>query len=274
MDHEIEVTGGRLFAVEAGAGSPLVLIHAAIADHRQWAAMVPGLVAAGHRVIRYDLRGFGRSTTEDVAFSHRADLVALLDALGIDRAVLVANSFGGMVAFETAVVFPERVAGIVAVAAGLPGFPGEPNPAEMALFDEMDALEEADPRDPDAIVAIDLRIWVNGPFQLPDRVDPAIQAAVREMDRPQYVAGHVSGRPDWLDPRVARRLGELRAPILAVAGELDASTVAQTARHLEANAPDARAVIMPGVAHLIGMEAPTLLNELVLGFVANLDARD
>ena len=273
MDHEIEVPGGRLFAVVDGVGSPLVLIHAGIADHRQWAAMVPGLVAAGHRVIRYDLRGFGRSTTEDVVFSHRADLVALLDALGIGRAVLVANSLGGMVAFETAVAFPERVAGIVAVAAGLPGFPAEPSPAEAALFDEMDALEEADPPDPDAIVAIDMRIWVNGPFQPPDRVDPAIQAAVREMDRPQYVAGHVSGRPDWLDPRVARRLSELRAPILAVAGELDASTVAQTARHLEANASDTRAVIMPGVAHLIGIEAPDRLNELVLGFVANLDAR-
>jgi len=47
-------------------------------------------------VVRYDARGFGRSTTEDIEFSHRADLISVMDALGIGRAILVGNSRGGM----------------------------------------------------------------------------------------------------------------------------------------------------------------------------------
>ena len=71
-------------------------------------------------------------------------------------------------------------------------------------------------------------------------------------------------------PRADDRLADLRCPVLAVAGELDASEVAQTARHLEANAPDARAVILPGVAHMIGMEVPDELAALIVEFLAPL----
>jgi pimeloyl-ACP methyl ester carboxylesterase len=90
------------------------------------------------------------------------------------------------------------------------------------------------------------------------------------MDAPQYAAGHVSGRPTPLDPPAAARLADLRCPVLAVAGALDVSDVAQAAHHLEANAPDARAVIVPGVAHMIGMEAPDELAALIVDFLAPL----
>src|SRR6478735_10994447 len=105
----VEVAGARLVAVDEGAGPPIVLLHAGVADLRSWNALAPVLAAAGHRVVRYDARGFGRSTTEDVEFTHRADLIAVMDALGIDRAVLVGNSRGGMLAFDTALESPGRV---------------------------------------------------------------------------------------------------------------------------------------------------------------------
>ncbi len=73
----------------------------------------------------YDARGFGRSTTEDVEFTHRADLVAVMDGLGLDRAALVGNSRGGMLAFDAALESPERVVAVVGVAAGLGGFESE-----------------------------------------------------------------------------------------------------------------------------------------------------
>jgi len=58
----VGVRGGRLFVRDDGAGPPLILLHAGIADHRAWDAMVPPLAAAGYRVIRFDVRGFGAST--------------------------------------------------------------------------------------------------------------------------------------------------------------------------------------------------------------------
>lgn len=270
MERFVEVPGGRLFAASDGAGSPIMLMHAAIVDHRAWDAMVPGLADAGFRVVRYDYRAFGASTTDDVEFSNRADLWAVLDAFGIARAALVGNSRGGQIAFDTAIESPERVIAVVGVGAGLGGFDGALTPEEQALFDEGERLESAAEPDVEAIVDLDVRVWVDGPGQPPDRVDREIRDAVRAMDRPLYEPGQIRGRPIRLDPPANDRLGELRCPALAVAGALDVSDVGQTARRLEAAAPNARAVILPDVAHLIGMEAPARLNALIVDFLTPL----
>ncbi|MGD0018260.1 MAG: alpha/beta hydrolase [Candidatus Limnocylindrales bacterium] len=270
MERFVEVPGGRLFASSEGAGPPIVLMHAAIVDHRAWDAMAPGFVAAGFRVVRYDYRAFGASTTEDVEFSNRADLLAVLDAFGIARAALVGNSRGGQIAIDTAIESPDRVVAVVGVGAGLGGFDGEPTPEERVIFEEGERLESAAEPDVDAIVDLDVRVWVDGPGQRPDRVDSAIREAVRSMDRPLYAPGRVRGRSIVLDPPANDRLGDLRCPVLAVAGALDLSEIVGVARRLEAAAPNARAAIWPDVAHMIGMEAPDRLNALVVDFLAPL----
>jgi 3-oxoadipate enol-lactonase len=268
MERFIDVPGGRLFALSEGAGPPIVLMHAAIVDQRAWDAMVPGLVTAGFRVVRYDYRAFGRSTTDDVDFSNRTDLLAVLDAFGIGRAALVGNSRGGQIAIDTAIEFPDRVVAIVGVGAGLGGFEGEPTPEERAIFAVGERLESAAEPDLDAIVDLDVRVWVDGPREPPDRVDSAIREAVRAIDRPLHEPGRVRGRPIVLDPVANDRLSELRCPVLAVAGALDISTIVQAAHRLEAAAPNARAVVWPDVAHMIGMEAPDRLNALIVDFLA------
>lgn len=268
----VSVPGGRLFVVDDGADTdpPIVLLHAGIADSRSWDALVPLLVDAGYRVIRFDHRGHGRSTTDDVGFSPRADLLAVLDDAGIGRAALVGNSRGGRIAIDTAIESPDRVVAVVGVAAGLGGLETESTPEETSLWDEMDQIESADAPDPGAIVDIDLRVWVDGPGQPRDRVPAALRAMVATMDRPLYEPGHVSGSPIPLDPPAVERLADLRCPVVAVAGSLDPSDVTQAARHLAVHAPDARVVIWPHVAHMIGMEVPDELAVLIVDFLAPL----
>jgi len=267
MERFIEVPGGRLFTASEGAGPPIVLIHAAIVDHRAWDAMVPGLVGAGFRVVRYDYRAFGASTTDDVDFSNRADLLAVLDSFGIARAALVGNSRGGQIAFDTAIEFPERVVAVVGVGAGLGGFRGEPTAAELAIFETADQIMSAAKPDLDAIADLAVRLWVDGPGQPSGRVDPAIREAVRSMCRPLSEPGRITGRPIPLDPSANDRLGELLCPVLAVAGRFDVSDVVATALRLEAAAPNAHAAVWPEVAHMIGMEAPDRLNALIVDFL-------
>src|SRR6266545_7537422 len=122
METYLDVPGGQLYVEEDGSGPPILLLHAGIANLRAWDAMVPGLTAAGFRAIRYDARGFGRSTTEDVSFSNRADAIAVLDALGVSRAALVGNSRGGQIAIDSALEFPDRVAALVTIGSGPGGF--------------------------------------------------------------------------------------------------------------------------------------------------------
>ena len=228
MERSIGVPGGRL-----------------VVDHRSWDGLVPHLVAAGYRAVRYDARGWGRSTTDDVEYSNRADLVAVLDALGIGPAALIGNSRGGQIAFDTAVEFPDRVVAVVGVGAGLGGHEAPATAEELALFAEMERLEEAEPKDAEAIIALDTRVWVDGPGQPAGRAPAWIAEQVRTTNLLLAATGHVFGRPIVLAPPAAERLADLRCPVLAVTGLLDVSDVAETARHLEASAPDARAVLLP-----------------------------
>lgn len=271
MDDFIDVPGGRLNLVDEGSGPPIVLLHAGIANLRSWDAMAPLLVAVGYRVVRYDQRGFGETTTEAVPFSNRADVIALLDELGIGRAALVGNSRGGVIAIDTATEFPERIVAVVGVAAGLGGFEGTATPEEEAIFTEADALEEADPPDVPAIADAMVRIWVDGPGQAADRVPSTIREAIRDAQTDILRPGRVNGEPIPLDPPANDRLDALAMPILAVAGALDVSDVAATARYLEANAPNARAVVWDDVAHMIGMEQPGRLAAEIVAFLAPLE---
>jgi 3-oxoadipate enol-lactonase len=270
MERLIPVPGGRLFAISEGDGPPIVLLHAAIAHHKAWDAMVPGLADSGFRVVRYDLRSFGASPTDDVEFSARADLIAVLDDFGIDRAALVGNSRGGEIALDTAVEFPERVVAVVGVGAGLSGFESEPTAEERVVYREWMRLAQAGEPDREEMIDLEVRLWVDGPGQPRGRVDDAIRESVRTMNRPLHRAERVQGRPISLDPPANSRLTDLRCPVMAVAGALDVSDVAATARHLEEAAPNARAVVWPDVAHMIGMEAPDRLNALIVDFLAPL----
>jgi 3-oxoadipate enol-lactonase len=269
-DQGLDVPGGRLRYRDEGAGAPIVLLHAGIARLESWDAVAEKLLAAGHRVIRPDLRGWGESTTEDVEFSPRADVIALLDARDIDRAVLVGNSMGGALAFDIAVEHPDRVLGVIGVGAGLSGYDGSDTADETRVFEEMERLEDSDLPDAEAIADLDFRSWVDGPGQPEGRAAQWIRDAVREWDLELNQPGHVMGRRQPLDKPAAERLDQLTCPVFAVAGTLDFSYVVETARHLERAAPNARAVVWDDVAHMIGMEQPDRLADLIVAFAGQL----
>jgi pimeloyl-ACP methyl ester carboxylesterase len=266
----VPVPHGTLAVVDEGDGPPVVLVHAGICDLRSWDAMTPALVAGGLRVIRYDARGHGGSTTEDVEFSTIDDLVAVLDARGVHQALLVGNSRGGYVSIETALDHPERVVGVVGVGSGVAGFDPPLTAEEDALVAEMDRLEEAETPDVEAIAELDVRFWVDGPGQQTDRVDPAVRDYVRDVDRALYAPGHVRGRSVRPATDAVDRLSGLAMPIVMVAGALDVSESVTIARHVASIAPRGRAVVWDDVAHMIGMEQPQRLAEVVLGLAAEI----
>ena len=271
MDRFVEVPGGRIYAVAEGDGPPVVLVHAAIVDLSAWDPMVPGLLSAGFRVIRYDMRGFGRTETADVEYSPRADLIAVMDAHGVDRAAVIGNSMGGQTGLEAAIEFPDRFVAVVTIGSSPGGYDGGATPVEMEFFGRGQKLESATPPDPDAVAELLVQLWADGPGQPPTRLPGSIRDAVREMARREFLPGHVSGRRIALKPSSNSRLGELRCPVLAVAGALDISHEVKAAHRIAEGAPNARAVIWPDVAHLIGMEQPERLTALAAEFLAPLE---
>ena len=111
-----EVKNGdvTLYYEDEGSGSPVLLIHGHTLDRRLWDPVVPFLLDAGLRVLRFDLRGHGRSSRPDFGYHpshHAADMAAVLDTAGVDPAVGVGHSIGGAVLLEAAVTMPQRLTG-------------------------------------------------------------------------------------------------------------------------------------------------------------------
>lgn len=270
----LSVPGARLHVVDEGdpADPPVVLLHAGIADLRAWDPVAPRLLEAGYRVVRFDQRGYGRTEADDVPFSNRADVLAVLDGRRIERAALVGNSRGGVIAIDTAIEAPDRIVAVVGVAAGIGGFASDVGPEEEAAFERMEALEERLAATSgaerqaivDELVELELRFWVDGAAQPAARAPAHVREAVGRMDRDAYAEGRGMGEPQPLEPRAVERLGTLSIPVLMVIGSLDASEVRAAAEHLAGHARDARVEVIEGVAHMVGMEAPERLAALVV----------
>ncbi|HEY3334587.1 MAG TPA: alpha/beta fold hydrolase [Candidatus Limnocylindrales bacterium] len=264
----VDVPGGRLWAQWAGEGSAVVLVHAGIADARMWDPQWDELVAR-HRVARYDTRGFGRTETEAVPFSNRADLVAVMDAAGIDRAVFVGCSRAGQIVLDTALEYPDRCAGIVWVCGGVSGFEWDETPEEMAAFEREEVLAEA--QDWEALADHDVQVWVDGIGQPAGRAPAFARDLVRLMTLQTYVQDKENGQPIVLDPPAAGRLGELRVPVLAIVGGLDNSSIGPAAGLLVEQA-GARRIDLPDVAHMPSLERPEWFTETLLGFLSEVAA--
>lgn len=265
LERWVEVPGGRLWAEAAGEGSAVVLVHAGIADARMWDPQWEAL-AAGHRVVRYDCRGFGRSESDDVEFSNRADLVAVMDAAGVECGTLVGCSRGGAIVVDTALEVPDRVAGLVWVCGGLGGLEMEDTPEEVALYERWEALSEA--KDWPALADLAVRLWIDGVGQPAGRAPAAVRDLVRRMSLETNVQEKPAGAPIRLDPPAAGRLDEIRVPMLVVIGELDTLSTRLTAELLAASVAGAHRISRPDVAHLPSLERPAWFTETLLSFLA------
>jgi len=259
----LATNGARIYYEVEGEGEPVVLIHAGIANLRMWDEQVP-VLAEAYRVIRYDTRGFGRTETEDVSFSNRADIAALLDHLGEESAHLVGISRAGQIALDFALESPERVRSLVVANGGVSGY--ESPDDDYSLFEQAEKWEEA--RDWDPLADWETDFWVNGLGQPKDRVAPDIRDRVHEWILTNYQAEKVGGRPQVLDPPAAGRLAELRAPLLVMIGTVDELGTQAACRYLADQVPNARLEIFEGAAHMVNMEQPERFNRVLCEFLS------
>ncbi len=247
--------GVRLHVLDSGGeGVPLVMIHGFSLDLRMWDPQLPAL--AGRRVIRYDLRGFGRSSlpTPGETYAHADDLIALLDRLDVGRADLVGLSLGGAIAIDTAMLYPERVRRLVLIDSALAGYPWTAGDGPDFATWEIGKQQ--------GIAAARAR-WMNDPLFTPE-----VAARVRNMVD-DYSGWHwANDNPTRVNqPTANDRLADVRAPALVMVGEKDLPDFHRIARRCTAEMPDARLMIVPGAGHLASLEAPDVVNAALVDFL-------
>lgn len=259
----VPVRDGELYFDERGAGHPLVLLHSGSLDHRMWDGQVAPFVRAGYRVIRYDARGHGRSSTPKSDFSAYEDLRELLAGLDVSRASLVGLSYGARTAIDFALAYPDAVEMMVLASPGVSGMQFA-DPAILALMQRQ--AEAAQARDVDGYVEFFLRAWVDGPQRAPGEVDADVRERCRQMAR-DVVDAHASGTGALRELGALERLGELTTPLLVLVGDLDSSDIHTVAGRIEAEAQFAASAVVPGTGHTLAMEQPAAFNAAVLTFL-------
>jgi pimeloyl-ACP methyl ester carboxylesterase len=252
----------------AGEGTAVVFIHAGVADRRMWRHQLSA-VPDGFRFVSLDLRGCGQSDLPDEPFSNHEDVLAVMDHLGIETAVVVGCSMGGGTAIDVGLTAPPRVRGLVLIGAGAPG--ADIEDYEPPQWPEI--LESYEKGDFDRVVELDAEVWVVGYGRDKGSVDPSVIAELIEMDR-ALIANEEQrdGLVVALDPPRAERMGEIAIPALIMVGEHDLPDMRQSADHLAATLGDGPAVVIPDAAHLPSLEQPRAFNEALFAFLRRFSA--
>ena len=262
----VEVNGAHLYYEEKGRGHPLILLHAGIADSRMWDDQFE-IFSRAYRVIRFDLRGFGRSSMPPGSFSNYEDVRGLMDSLKVEEAYLLGNSFGGLIALDFTLAYPSYAKALVLVAPSVSGT--KPSERIKHFWEQEDlALESGDYEE---ATQLNLKLWVDGPHRTKEQVNSDVRDRVREMQSAIFKKDIPDETEEiGLDPPALGRLGEVGVPVLAMIGELDLEEKLNLAEILERELIDCRKVTIPGAAHMLSMEKVEEFNRNVLDFLSRI----
>jgi non-heme chloroperoxidase len=260
--------GGQLHAVAAGAGTPLVLTHGALLSLEAWALLWQPLLAAGHRLIAYDLRGHGRSTLGRSGFGVQAyahDLAAVLDHFDVRQGVVVAHSTGGIGALALAVTAPAdaaaRLAGQVLISTPSQGIGDSLQNRLLAPIVFSGLLHQVlRRRRPGTLVTRTLF----GAHPDPDLVEFARRLMAQAPRKTTIDAPKAVLRFGFRD-----RLDQVTLPTLVLAGSKDRSVKPEHAQALADGIPQARLQRFPGAGHLVVLERAGQIASAVTEFVAS-----
>ncbi len=249
------ISGAKLAYGRIGSGLPVVFVPPLTQDRRIWDRQVAAL-AQQYEVIRYDVRGFGRSTAGPRTERHAEDLLRLLDVLNLEQVALVGLEEGAEIALELAADHPERVRALVLAAPTVHGltvrlmdagheFPWNVEPP-VRTRDEKRAATAAAWR----------WIWIRVPNQIRE------VSRLWPLSRRARYLGHW-----WADESVLDRLRMIAAPTLLVRGEWTHDAKRAGDAFLQRRIPSCTMAAISRSGMLMVLEAPQAFNQLVLAFL-------
>jgi 3-oxoadipate enol-lactonase len=269
----VPVPGSKLYYERKGSGAPIVFIHSGFLDHRMWDPQFD-TYAAKYSVIRYDIRGHGRSPAGETPYVDAEDVLALFNHLRLADAFVIGNSNGARIACGFAAGAPERVRGLI-LAGGLPG-DLDPTADEQARF--MDSLADRDDRilalatqgkSAEAVEA-ELDAWAPA-------VDDPTRAYLRTIAS-ENLAPMVALRTGKLPNRqpsypVAEALRHSPVPMLLICGEQDHPALEMMMGRFSRQVPHPHFVKLAAADHTANLSARPDFDRAVLDFLGRTGPR-
>lgn len=245
--------GARIYYEVHGEGPAVLFVHGSGGHHAAWWQQIPYFTTRGYSVVTLDLRGFGRSTSEQDEYDSLefpADILAVLDAAGIARAVLAGQSIGASAALKVAVAHPDRAAGVI-LAHSLGGLDN----------DDLAALVKADRAEAEKLPVIDRLMSRSFQDSSPELTFLFRQMGTFNRAKMQDLRNLTVGGP------TVDALSELGVPVCFLAGENDAVIRPATIRRAHALVPGSVLELVPEGPHSMYWERPDLFNAAVERFL-------
>ncbi len=257
----ISIHNAKLYYEVAGMGTPLVMIHAGVADSRMWNNEF-AYFAQSNQVIRYDMRGYGKSEPVEGEFSHLSDLDLLLKTLEIHEPIVIMGcSMGGSLAMDFALTYPSKVKALVMVDSGPSGLELDvPTPSKFT-----DAEKAFESGDLDLVAEIETQIWFDGMGRIPEQANPTMRKLLYDMNR--LVLSHeVKGLGKRLpnnDTLAFNLLESLNIPVLIIVGSHDTPYFLAAADYMKEKIKFANKITIEDAAHLPNMDKPQEFQRVV-----------
>ena len=268
--HRAQVNGVSLQYIEQGQGTPVVCVHGAFADHRNWAQQ-RAAIAQQHRFIAYSQRYFGPDAWPDDGSqysqqTHVADLAAFIRQLDAGPVYLVARSYGATVALITAVQCPELMRAILVQEPQLVSIVTDPA-ARKLLHEERAGLTAVRASASAGNEAEATRLffeWTNGQRGGFDLLPPEARAA--HLANARTIALHFASPRG---PRIScSDLRRMRAPLAITMGEFTRPYMRICAETIHRCVPGSQLIVIPNARHAASAQNPEAFNEAVLAFLA------
>jgi pimeloyl-ACP methyl ester carboxylesterase len=245
MQGYVEHDGARIWYAGYGSGSPVILLHGGIGHSGNWGYQVPVVVGSGHRAVLIDSRGHGRSTRDARPFTYElmaSDVLAVMDALRLEKAAVVGWSDGACIALILAMLAPARVAGVFFFACNM-----DPSGVREIL--------------PSRILGRCFGRHARDYAELsatPDQFNEFVNAVSLMMrTQPNYSA---------------RDMATIQAPVAIVQGEHDEFIKSEHAEYIARSIRRSELILMPGVSHFAPLQRPEEFNNVMRGFLGKISS--
>lgn len=254
---------GRIFYTISGKGNPILLLHGNFNDHHIWNNQID-FFSTQYKIIRYDLRGYGLSSTPNSAFSNVDDLKALVDSLKLPNVILIGSSSGGGVAVDFTLTYPDLVQALILVSPSINGNSYPLNMTWQVIKNYFNVRLKG--REVAVEAFITNHFWQ---YYFPSLTKE--EARKKVLNNVRNTSNFCRFSPNLatpMRPYAIVRLREINIPTLVIISDQDHLFNIKTAETLHKNINLSSKIIMQGCGHLPFIEDPHEFNQIVLNFLS------